>query len=334
LREDVENEDEDPVIDAEFEDEPIEEIEKETIAIIPGAFKPPHKGHAEMVQAYAVGTTGEGENARKIAKADKIIILISKPTIQGRYLPIQGTEIVQEHAIEIWENIFLPDIRAMSDVEIIIDSKSDYASPVQAALDYISDNGTLDPMTQRVVLGASDKPDNSGVPDWHRWIDVDKYAKEIVDPEGEVHKLEILDPKANAVSCSVRACGINFSATDMRKLVSILLDNPNNKEAEDELAEFIPREHIDVLLTIFRNKMGPAPLKKKKPEQELDEISAMGIAGGGDITIGAGMRGIDSRPAAGKRDKKLKKKKKQQENVDISLVDDVIRLIMERGIAQ
>ena len=78
----VEDEDEDPVVDSEFTPE-----RKQTIAIVPGAFKPPHKGHAEMVQKYA-------------DKADKVIILISKPTVAGRYLDAiekggKKTEILQ-----------------------------------------------------------------------------------------------------------------------------------------------------------------------------------------------------------------------------------------------
>ena len=118
-----EDENEDPVVDSEFAPEG-----KKTLAIVPGAFKPPHQGHADMVQKYA-------------DKADKVLILISKPTKTGRYLR-DGTEIVQSHARKIWEDVFLPQI---SGAEIEINTETDFASPLQAGLDYIGANGPLDP---------------------------------------------------------------------------------------------------------------------------------------------------------------------------------------------
>ena len=47
----VEREDEvgDPVIDADA-------AAPQTVALVPGAFKVPHQGHADMVRAYATGT--------------------------------------------------------------------------------------------------------------------------------------------------------------------------------------------------------------------------------------------------------------------------------------
>ena len=52
----------------------------------------------------------------------------------------------------------------------------------------------------------------------------------------------------------------------------------------------------------------------------------MASMAGASVGIGAG------RFPAGKRDKKSKKRKKQQENIDNILIDDVMKLIMERGI--
>ena len=50
-----------------------------TVAVVPGAYKPPHKGHLDMVRKYA-------------DMADEVVVIISKPTKKGRYLP-DGTEI-------------------------------------------------------------------------------------------------------------------------------------------------------------------------------------------------------------------------------------------------
>ena len=49
-----------------------------TVAIVPGSFKPPHKGHWEMVMAY-------------VGMADKVIVLISnisKAAISSRPLSL------------------------------------------------------------------------------------------------------------------------------------------------------------------------------------------------------------------------------------------------------
>ena len=49
--------------------------------------------------------------------------------------------------------------------------------------------------------------------------------------------------------------------------------------------------------------------------------------------MGGGMAAIGAGPFPGKRDTKKKKKSKdKKENIDLSMVDEVIRLVMERGI--
>jgi len=280
-----ENEAGDPVVDSEFTSTP---EGKKTLVIVPGAFKPPHQGHADMVQKYA-------------DKADKVIILISKPTVAGRYLdPVdkksEKTEILQSHSEQIWRDVFLPQI---SGAEIEIDTESDYANPIQAAYDYIGINGPLDPKEWRVILGASDKPDDNGVPDWHRWKGAHKYAKP---------GLELMDIEENAVSCTDRACGLPFSATTMRELISALRKDPNHPTARKELSEFIPADRIEDLLAIFE------PLK---------EESGVGTVGGysGPLSTSG----------------KTRKKKKQpsmirEQKIDLTLIDEVMELLIERGI--
>ena len=103
-------EDEDPVVDVEFEDEP---VQGETVAIVPGAFKPPHMGHVDMVEQYA-------------QEADRVIVLISSPTRGGRKLP-NGREITAEDSEKIW-NLF---VGSNPKVEVY---KSSHASPNKRSL--------------------------------------------------------------------------------------------------------------------------------------------------------------------------------------------------------
>jgi hypothetical protein len=233
-------------------------------------------------------------------KADKVLILISKPTIKGRYLR-GDTEIRQEHAEQIWRDVFLPQI---SGAEIEIKTDSPYASPLQAGLEYIGVNGPLNPKDWRVILGASDKPDDNGVPDWHRWKDAHKYKKD---------GLEIMDLEENAVKCTDRACGIPFSASTMRDLISDLREDPNHPSARKELSEFIPANKINDLLAIFG-------------ESKVEEMSS--AAGGAGEGYGGPLF------TSGKRIRRKKNKPSmiREQKIDLTLIDEVMELLIERGI--
>ena len=276
----IEDEDEDPVVDDDYTP-----TKKKTLAIVPGAFKPPHQGHADMVQKYA-------------NIADKVIILISKPTKKGRYLD-DGAEILQSHAKKIWEDVFLPQI---SGAEIEIDTESDFASPIQAAYDYIGPKGPLDPNAYRVILGASDKPDDNGIPDWHRWKGV--QGSKNVKPG-----LEIMDIEQNAVPCTARACGTPFSATTMRELIGELRKDPNDPKLRNALSEFIPKEKINDLLAIF-------PLKE-------NSMSAGAVGGYSGPLSTSGKK---------KEDPEEEESIIRHENIDFSLVEEVLELIIGRGV--
>jgi hypothetical protein len=108
--------------------------------------------------------------------------------------------------------------------------------------------------------------------------------------------LELIDPMESAVEPLVRPNGEPFSATDMRDLLGDIIANK-------ELLQDFAGEHVEGILRILGM-------------QNLEET-----------TVAAAVVGMPVK-------KKSKKKKKQQENINISLVDDVIRLIMERGIVQ
>jgi len=268
-----------------------------TIAIVPGAFKPPHAGHADMIRRYA---TGDG-----VPKADQVYVVISAPMAAHRQLR-DGTSINEKHALDIWEQVF-PDIVDLPNVHFEV-APSEMRSPVTIAYEYIGDRSPLG--LQRgdsVILGASRKGD-----DWKRWKDAPKY----------VHKDEYGEPLVNllygedfAVPAHGRADGENFSATDMRELISDLVEEPNNKESRIQLGEYIPKDKINPLLKILG--------LPQEDSNSLEETSSMG---GGMAAIGTG-------PFPGKRDTKKKKKSKdKKENIDLSMVDEVIRLVMERGI--
>ena len=264
LGEPEEDESDDPVVDADY---------PKTVAVVPGAFKPPHKGHLDMVRKYA-------------NIADEVVVIISKPTKQGRYLP-DGREITSEDSLKIWNTLTadMPNVK--------IEASEDHASPVTAAYDFIGDKGSLN-VEDKAILGASTKDD-----DWKRWVGAEKYVK-----DGVI----LLDPEKTAVGPTMRASGEPYSATEFRAA----LGNPENRE---EIADFVGEENVDAVLDILG--LGA-----------VEETSAMG---GGAV---GGFSGPLGSTSGKKRRKAQQDTIIRQENIDLSIVDEVMKLITGRGITQ
>ena len=166
-----EDESDDPVVDADY---------PKTVAVVPGAFKPPHKGHLDMVKKYA-------------DIADEVVVLISSPTKGGRKLP-NGREITADDSLKIW-NVLAADIPNV-DVRI-----SSHASPLVATYEFAGNEGPLN-VGDKIILGCSTKDG-----DCKRWTGAQKYIKSGVE----------LVP-VTGVSPAVRDSGVPFSATDFRNV--------------------------------------------------------------------------------------------------------------------
>jgi hypothetical protein len=290
------------------------------IALVPGAFKPPHRGHLAMVEEYAVNN-------------EEVKVLISNPLKRQRTLA-DGTVITAAHAKRMWESLaaHLPNVS----IEI-----STAASPLTAAYEFMGDVGPLQP-GDVLTLGASEKCD-----DWKRWSEAEKYIRDGV---------ELLDPRS--VACAAAQHGPeymalleesplaeempsvknpdpevdprDFHASDMRYLLGKATED---EEALELLEDFIGGEgDVYDFLSILGIDTG-----LNEPLEEMSMASA-GAAGGHsneDEQNSGGkkkddplvMRTLGFTP--GKRDTK---KKKQNENIDMSLVMDVYKLLIERGI--
>tara|TARA_R100001015_G_scaffold11922_1_gene4955 strand:- start:215 stop:1114 length:900 start_codon:yes stop_codon:yes gene_type:complete len=288
----IEDESDDPVVDADY---------PKTVAVVPGAYKPPHKGHLDMVRKYAAG-------------ADEVVVIISKPTKQGRYLP-DGTEVTSEDSLKIWQTL----ASGLSNVRI--EASKDHASPVTAAYDFIGDKGPLN-TGDKVILGASTKDD-----DWKRWLSAAQYVKDGV---------ELLNPEETAVPPSQHSGGYmkllaieaekgsdlynnmpsvkkgkdpgQFHASDLR---FVLVEATKSDVARKMLEDFVGGDNVDAILGILG----------------LGNIEEMSGAGGGAVAGYAAPLGYGSvRPK--------KKRSKQNEYIDLSLIDEVIELIMKRGITK
>jgi cytidyltransferase-like protein len=87
------------------------EQDKATIALFPGAFKPPHKGHFEVVQQL-------------LNKADEVVILVSPKTRDG---------ITADESVEIWD---LYKVMLNGSVEVKISEES----PIKEVYNVVKDN--------------------------------------------------------------------------------------------------------------------------------------------------------------------------------------------------
>jgi hypothetical protein len=112
----------------------------------------------------------------------------------------------------------------------------------------------------------------------------------------------------------------------MRDLISDLIENPSNEQAYAELAEFVP---VDKFPALF-DELGYPELSKKyrgdTAALEMEEGSGAGAVSGGGMA--SGQRPLRQRPYGSDETDK----KNESIDFDLSLIEEVMRLIMEKGI--
>ena len=152
-----------------------------TVAVVPGAFKPPHRGHLEMVAHYA-------------DMSDKVVIMVSplpRKTPSGRDIDFSVSK-------KIWD-VYLRDANLSEKVEVI---RSPVNSPVSATYQFVTNEDNSPELAQpgdRVIPGCSTK----GGDESRFQANFEKYAREGVS---------IADP----LSCAFVASGDALSASDFR----------------------------------------------------------------------------------------------------------------------
>ena len=152
-----------------------------TVAVVPGAFKPPHRGHLEMVQHYA-------------DMADKVVVMVSP---LARRTP-SGKEVGFSVSKAIWD-IYLKDAGLSDKVEVI---RAPVNSPVLATYQFVENKDDSPELAQpgdAVIPGCSTK----GGDESRFKSNFEKYARDGV---------KIIDP----LSCAFVAPGEALSARDFR----------------------------------------------------------------------------------------------------------------------
>ena len=129
------------------------------VALIPGKFKPPHRGHLNMVKHYA-----------KIADVVKVLVSPLPAHSEDKTIELDA-----EDSITIW-NVYIRD-SGLVNVEVM---RSPMNSPVQASFDFVANKEDKPEWAQpgdSIILGASTKGGDES-----RFAgDVQKYAREGVE---------------------------------------------------------------------------------------------------------------------------------------------------------
>ena len=112
----------DDATEGELGDEPEEQVQvtttgSKTVAVMPGSFKPPHRGHLLMA-----------EHLSNIA--DEVLIFVSAPKSSKRFLPFSGEnfEITYEKAIKLWRVLL---VGASGNIRLVETSNPSH-SPIMA----------------------------------------------------------------------------------------------------------------------------------------------------------------------------------------------------------
>ncbi len=183
----------------------LESMENEQkVALIPGSFKPPHKGHYAMIEHYSklVGPTG------------KVIVFVSKPSAKNARKTKDG-KIIEPETVKQILDIFCKNL---GNVEVEVSQ----VSPVKSCYDIGErlDSGVL-------IFGCSKKGD-----DIKRFKQIKQYI------ESRNPNLIVLDPLTTAVDVTnsgdnaVSATDFREAFDDPRRMMEFLPDHLNDGTKE------------------------------------------------------------------------------------------------------
>tara|TARA_E500000331_G_scaffold12874_1_gene11557 strand:+ start:2628 stop:4865 length:2238 start_codon:yes stop_codon:yes gene_type:complete len=302
------------------------------VAILPGAFKPPHKGHFEMALHYA-------------AVADVVKIYISRIAREG---------VDFETSKFVW-NLYKEASNDPNASKIeVIGKPSENASPVGAAYEFVG-NKLGDAMLAQpgdlVILAASSKADDKGVPDFMRFKNGGQYFGHGVlggeeDPNTGIpiptlknhFKIKSNEPlSARDLRKAIRENDSEvvrrYLPEDVIRNDSMLsaffdtldiVDHGKNLTMEGLIAlveQVMPDDafiELDVCFTCGMKHKGPC----EQQEEELEETSGVGAV------VGAVATGSHSKS-------KNKRAKREAKNINKDeLIEKVLHYLVTRGAAK
>ncbi len=177
------------------------------VAVVPGAFKPPHKGHLDMIRQYST-------------LAKKVVVLVSplpRTLPDGRPVPFEKTKKIFD--------MFLSEMGLKDRVKIL---QSPANSPVRSSFEFVAnedDNPDYAQAGQTIILGTSTK----GGDESRFQADASKYAK-----MGVTVKVVPVDPLEELSATDMRAA---IGEGNIKELINFIPDDFGKKKKE--VAEII-----------------------------------------------------------------------------------------------
>lgn len=237
-----------------------------TIALFPGSFKPPHKGHVLAAEALA-------------EDADIIYIFVSAPQLSGRALK-SGATISADQAIQCW-NAMIDQSSIKNKAKVMVGPEG-VASPMMTAINFIQhppspDNLYAAPENATVILGVGAKGS-----------DADRYGGRVMQKSKEKR------PDLNVVTKAVGPFEHSPEYLELLKQhpsIAGMLNKGRGRVSPDELSEeervegkvadkqlFHASDMRDFIDLAVEDPLGLEFLKDFVPRPG-DELAIMGILG-------------------------------------------------------
>ena len=209
----------------------LEGLEQEKyVILIPGGFKPPHKGHKDMIQYYADQDDVE-----------KVIV------ISGTSEKAEREGVNREMSMRIFKDLY-----GLDNPKIEFMNSGD-TSPMALAYQLLGDDYfSRYHQGATIAIGCSDKKNDKGVSDFKRAVDFAEW----IDKDGEKQQdarntMELYDVKVGVYpACVASSAGeVNLSGTDLRRA---LMDG-DDEAVRTQLPDGVNIEDFKAIINIGDN---------------------------------------------------------------------------------
>ena len=277
------------------------------IILIPGGFKPPHRGHYSLVKYY--------EDHPNVAK---VLILMGESARPAKIKDLETQALVTyEDSINLW-SLYGIQPASIGSAGVSYDGSKVEFMPIRGRnpMRYIFENlmspasNTLGPFLNKgfkVAIGAGDKSGDTK----RSQSFVSYYLK---NPDNKIKGIDVAMPPGfcSAVGCGVGDNEENLSATLFRKAIK--------EENLQQIINFLPahvanEDAARKVLEIVNDYV-----IEEKPIPEEDQIQEMSSMAAGSVQVG---------PAAG-----VKKKKKKKKKIEEWMLDNVYNYLLKEFTAK
>lgn len=216
-------------------------------ALLGGGFKPPHKGHIELIKQLA-------------SKAENVIIYTSDKSSSSRTFNsgnLKGKVIDGKKCNEFLEKM-IEQVPELSNVNVIITN-----TPLKEIFDYVEKTSTF---AESILIGVGDKDEDS-----RRFDNISKYT-----PQEKKLKVDILPLSPvvfNGEPLSASRLREAISNGNLERVISFI---PNEIFNKTEFAQ----EMIDAFMGEIKINEIEQQVFKLFTEDNLNEMSAMGAGAG------------------------------------------------------